>query len=208
LKAQVLEIEMNAKRGNYDGLNVTYKGMPFDGREKKPTTRFIFSNDPMYKFIQDEVNVGEWYDMEFKTAKNPKYTDLVSMSGVTTPQDTKPPVLPSNTTAKGQAELSPSKYHVVASMNWNEKQTVYADLEAERQASISRSVALDKATAVVSAMVAGGGYSAANIKKRDYLVEEVLATASRFFDYLSGVEEDGVDTSGLTEEPPFEQESM
>lgn len=204
MKAQVLAVELGAKRGNYDGLNITYKGMPFDGREKKPTTRFIFSNDPMYKFIQDEVAVNEWYDMEFKTAKNPKYTDLVSMSGVTKPQESKPdPVLPSNTKTK---EASP--YHVVASMNWNEKQTVYADLEAGRQANINRSVSLDHACKVITAMVANSGYGAKAIKERDFLAEEALSVAKKFYAYLSGEDKEEVDTSGVIEEPEFDQKDM
>ena len=208
MKAQVLGVEFGAKRGNYEGLNITYQGMPFDGRTKKPTTRFIFNNDPMYRYIQNEVTVDEWYDFEFKQAKNPKYTDLVSMSAIATPQDTQPtpqakkesPMLPSNT------EKSP--YHVVASMNWNEKQTVYADLEAGRQANINRSVSLDHACKIVSAMVANSGYTAKAVKEKDFLAEEALTVAKKFYAYLSGEDKEEVDTSGVIEEPEFAQESM
>ena len=56
-----------------------------------------------------------------------------------------------------------------------------------------------------NALVANGGYTSANVKKRDFMVEEVLATSNRFFDYLTGVEEEGVDTSGVIEEPAFDQ---
>jgi len=204
MKAQVLEIEVGAKRGAYEGLNITYKGMPFDGREKKPTTRFIFSNDPMYRTIQEEVNEGDWCDMEFKTAKNPKFKDLVSIVPVAQPQEEQPmPVLPSNTKTKEE-----SPYHVVASMNWREKQTVYADLEAGRQANINRSVSLDHACKIVSAMVTNGGYTAKAVKEKDFLAEEALTVAKKFYAYLSGEDKEEVDTTGVIEEPEFAQESM
>jgi hypothetical protein len=125
MKAQVLEINLNAQKGAYKGLEITYKGEPYDGREKKPTTRFVFDNMPVYGVILDTVTVGDWCDLDFVPARNPKYTDLVGIVPVTKPQDTQPaPMLPSNTKNKGDGMAEPSKYHVVASMQWNEKQTV------------------------------------------------------------------------------------
>ena len=212
MKAQVLEINLNASKGSYKGLEITYKGEPYDGREKKPTTRFVFDNMPVYGVILDTVTVGDWCDLDFVPAKNPKYTDLVGIVPVAKPQNTAP-VLPSNIkdpAGQDSQEVAgyPSKHHVVASMNWNEKQTVYADLEAGRQVSISRAVALSHATTLVSALAANAGYTAGNLKKREFMAEEVLTTAKRFYDYLNGDDEETVDASGVIEEPPFDQESM
>ena len=206
MKAQVLEINLNATKGSYKGLEITYKGEPYDGREKKPTTRFVFDNMPVYGVILDTVTVGDWCDLDFVPAKNPKYTDLVGIVPVAKPQNTAP-VLPSNTKDEG-TPVAKSPHHVVASMNWNEKQTVYADLEAGRQVSISRAVALSHATTLVSALAANAGYTAGNLKKREFMAEEVLTTAKRFYDYLNGDDEETVDASGVIEEPPFDQESM
>jgi hypothetical protein len=40
------------------------------------------------------------------------------------------------------------------------------------------------------------------------MAEEVITTAKRFYDYLQGVDVETVDTSGVIEEPPFDQETM
>lgn len=205
MKAQVTAVTPNVKKGQYNGLEITYQGLPFEGRTKKPTTRFIFDNDPLFRFIQDEVEVGQWYELEFVPAKNPKFKNLSSITAVAVPKEE--PMLPSNT-GKASASKKESPYHVVASMNWNEKQTVYADLEAARQANINRSVSLDHATKLIGTLVANGAYTAANVKKREYMIEETLATAKKFYAYLAGVEEEEVDKSGIIEEPEFNQESV
>jgi hypothetical protein len=169
--AQILNIELNAtKEGaggkSYSGLAVTYQPPEYKGKVKDPSTRFMFGNSDVVKqFKSSGLEVGDWADIKFDESKW-KNPESFTKTGAPA-QD------------GGGANAAPKPKNV--STNITVDQSVW-DAKDKR---IARAVAIKEATQLVALMAGNGGYTTTNIKKREFLVEEMLATAKALEPYLT-----------------------
>ena len=63
LKAINLKAVKRTEGGkSYTGVEVTYQGQPYKGQEKPPTTRFLFSNNPVAQALAN-FQSGDWVDV-------------------------------------------------------------------------------------------------------------------------------------------------
>lgn len=181
MKAQIKAINTTTKTFNnrkFDGVEVTYQPEPYQGKEKPPTTRFIFGNSEAIPSLKN-CNVGDWVNIEF--------TDVQKNGRVF-----KNPVSFTKTSAPvGNAPASGGGSNADA-----------------RQESIEKQCCLKEAVNLVSALVANGGYTAANVKKREFMTEEIKEIAKEFYAFLSGSDEvDEVDFNQNDTDNDFDQDT-
>lgn len=164
--AQILNIDMNATKEGaggkvYKGVAVTYQPPPYKDQVKDPTTRFLFGNSDVVKqFKASGLVVGDWAEITFDTSKWKNPESFVKSN---------PP-----------QEQAPARQAQQSQGNANNSQ----------QESIARAVATKEAVNIVHAIMVAGGYTQANVKKREYIVEEVLATARKLEPFLMFQDED------------------
>lgn len=174
--ATITNLKLNTSQtfGNgktYDGHLVTYQPPPWKGQAKDPVEKFIFKNADVAADIL-KLSVGDRVDIQFET--NGKFKNPVSFKPATStvPQ-----------------EKAPQKYQATSSGG------------GERDDAISRAVAIKEASTIVGSLIAGGGYTAANVKKREFIVQEVVQTARELLPFLKNEESlDGV----VGDEPPYD----
>ena len=187
MKAQIKAINTTTKtfnNRNFDGMEVTYQPEPYQGKEKPPVTRFIFGNSEAIPSLKT-CNPGDWVNIEFtevlkngRTFKNP-----VSFTKTTAPVGNTP-----NQPVSGS--------------------TSYQSSSDARQESIEKQCCLKEAVNLVAALAANGGYTAANVKKREFMTEEVKEIAKEFYSFLSGSDEvDEVDFNQDATDNDFDQDT-
>jgi hypothetical protein len=64
------------RNGDYEYMDFTYQGEPYQGKAKDPTTRKVFANLPIHDEIL-EFRAGDTVDLTFE--KNGKYSNLVGI---------------------------------------------------------------------------------------------------------------------------------
>ena len=122
MKAIVISVKKEKLQGKWDGYMFVYKGEAFQGREKEPTERFVFGNQPIAKEVAS-LTPGMWVDLTF--VKEGKHTNLTGLRVIDSPA----PAAEAPKAAPG----TPAPYR--------------RD-EAEIQRRISRSAALKEATQI------------------------------------------------------------
>lgn len=160
--AQILKIENNAvKEGrggkNYKGVAVTYQPPPYKGQQKDPTTRFLFDKSDIVKqFKASGLKEGDWAEIKFDDSKWKN------------PESFTPSSAPNATTG--------------ASVRQNVTSNISSD---QTQVRIARAVAIKEAMGVMKFMADNNGYTATNLKKHEFVIEELLKTARALEPYLT-----------------------
>jgi hypothetical protein len=166
--AQILNIEFNIDKEfaggkTYSGFAVTYQPPEYKGQQKEPTTRFMFSGSDIEKqFKGSGIEIGDWADIKFDDTK------------------WKNPESFTKTGAPNQG-AAPKPKNVSANIPDKVDQSVW-DAKDKK---IGRATATKRASELVAMMVANGGYTVANLKKREFLTQEILAAARDFEPYLT-----------------------
>jgi hypothetical protein len=182
---QVTGLQLNIKEKfangkTYDGHKLTYQPQPYQGKTKDPVEKFLFGNSDIGKqLVAAGIQAGDWVEITFE--KNGKYSNPVAIAKASAP---------------APSAVSPNRSPVSSGGGDYQR-----DDSPDKAARIARAVALDKAQSLIAILAANGGYTAANLKKREYVVEEVLRTARELLPFLNGTETvDGV----VGEEVPFD----
>ncbi len=185
MKAQLLEVNLNAKKTagsgrELTGVSLKYQPEPYQGQTKPPVDRFVFTNNPIVPALKGgEVKVGDWVEITFDKSQ---YKNPESIAKSTPPTPDKP---------AGQKKSGGGGY--------NDEAT---------QMRISRSVAFKGATELIAA-----GYGESKkTSKNEVLAEEVIALAKTFEAYLNMQEVDEAIESSIadvkSEGGEYEQESF
>lgn len=157
MKAQILGIQLNIKEKFANGK--TYDGHKLT---YKPEPYAGKEKDPVEKFVFGNSDFAKYVQkaqvgdwVEIVFEKNGKYSNPVSMSTIAPPVEGERP-----TRASGSSQNTTTD---------------------ER---IARAVALKEASVLVGTLVGQGAYTAANLKKREYMVEQIIQTAREFLPFL------------------------
>lgn len=159
MQATFINFRETTKNG-YKGYEYTVKPEPYKGQEKPETTRFVLGNSPIVPMLQGMV-AGDIVKIEFDDTrwKNP-----IAMTKLAKQEAPKEARINSNTTAPTQK--------------------TYGNNDPETQLRIARSVAIKEACNLVIAL-ADKSYTAANLKKIDFMASECLRIASMFETYVN-----------------------
>jgi len=152
---------------------VTYQGPPYQGKVKDPVTRHIFTNSDVAKEVVG-LAPGMLVEVEFDDTKykNPIHFTVMSNSQPTATEEPLP------WEDKGAAKPRKGGF---SSPSTDER--------------IARAVALKEAAVSVGNLMNNGGYTAANLKKREFIIEQIIQTAREFLPFLKDTETlDMVDT--------------
>lgn len=183
MKAQLLEVNLNAKKTSgagkeLTGISLKYQPAPYKGQVKDPTERFIFTNNPIAPALKNgDVKVGDWVEIGFDQSK---FKNPESIKKSSPPAPDTPPAKKSG--------------------GYNDEAT---------QLRIARSVAFKGATELIAA---GYGESK-KTSKNEVLAEEVIALSKTFEAYLNMQEVDSTIESSISDVKSegggeYEQESF
>jgi len=183
LKAQITAIELNvqekfANGKSYKGHRFTYQPEPFKGKAKPPVTKFLFGNSDPAKDLLN-IQVGDWAQIDFSS--NGEFKNISKITKIDAPP---------SSTDQGTADQG-TKYQP----------------KSDNSEAIARAVALKEASSIVIGLAqTGNAYSAANLKKREFIIEEILQTARELLPFLkntetvSGIENQDVDAVDVEQE--------
>ena len=181
MNATILEVKVGKLNNNYDGYHITYQGDAFKGKEKDPTTRFVFANDRNHPELPSKVaalKAGDYVDMTFE--QNGKYKNLVDVKVIG--KEKKPSSSGSSSSAEPQ----------------------YNEDTALR---IQRSVAVKAAIDSFNAMAAGGWKGVKATMKPEVFGDMVLNLARQYEPYLTLSSDEAAMAAMVTEAEGMDQET-
>jgi len=183
---QLKSINLNATKRSaagksYTGVEVVYQGQPYKGVEKEPTTRFLFSDNPVAQSLAN-FKVGDWVEIKFDTDKFKTPLSISKQAGS------------EEASAPAQSASGPAK--------WGQQ-------DEGTQKRIARSVALKEATAIVCEMMKAGAFPATKSKSYEFLAQNVLEVAKIYEPYVNCTEvSDDVVKPDLSPEEEFNQDAF
>jgi hypothetical protein len=185
MKCTLQTINLNAKKRSengktYSGVEVTYQGEPYKGQAKEPTTRFLFSDNPVAKALAD-YKAGDKVEITFGTDKWKTPTDIRKLSAT-----------------EGATHSAPQ----------STGNRTYGQQDPDTQKRIARAVAIKEGSALVFEMIKAGAFAASKTKSMEFLAEQVLSAAKLYEPYLSCTDqEDKVDRPELSPDD-FDQDGF
>jgi hypothetical protein len=181
MKCTLKQINLNATKRSaagktFTGVEVTYQGEPYKGVEKEPTTRFLFSDNPVARALPD-YKVGDFVEIKFDSDK---FKTPLSI-GRAEAYSPSAPKAAAATSATGPAK-------------WGQQ-------DPDTQKRIARSVAIKEATVLVVEMMKQGAFAASKTKSYEFLAQQILEVAKIYEPYVNATDQaDDVVKPELTEE--------
>jgi hypothetical protein len=185
--AKLLSINLNAKKRSeggktYTGVEVTYQGQPYKGQEKEPTTRFLFSNNPVAEALAS-YKPGQMVEIKFDTDK---WKTPISISLA---DDAAPKSSPSSSGSSSGGGR-------------------YGQQDESTQKRIARSVAIKESTILVMEMMKQGAFAASKTKSYEFLAQQVLEVAKIYEPYLNCTDAPDVVDKPVISAEDFEQDGF
>jgi hypothetical protein len=184
--AQLLAVDYNAKKKSkagkdIEGVSFKIQAVPFQGRQKEPADKFVFTNSPIVEQLK-QFKAGDWIEIKFDETP---YKNPISVTAANPPIQAAP---------KEDAPKAAGGF--------------YPRNDTETQLRIARSVAFKGAADLVIAMFNAGAYPKTKIKP-ELLVQDIKAISKDFEGYLNMTEDVAAiaaDVSSVEVTEDFDQE--